>query len=179
MHWFCPKCWSEVSEGDRVCGACRTILEQADHRGLVEKLLAALRHPEPATAVRAATILGELKPQEAVSALADILGTSRDPYLIEAAARALGKIGDRNSVPVLRATLCSSYLVARLAAAEALARVGGPEAVEALEAGREDRSHAVRATVSRLLSELTRLAAPLMEHDALGWRDSRNDNYGS
>jgi HEAT repeat protein len=154
MHWFCPECWREVDETERLCSACGASLSELDKKSFVQKATAALRHPEPATSVRAAEILGRLKPPGAVAALIEVLKGGRDPYLLEAAARALGEIGDQASVSALRSVLGSSYLVARIAAAEALGKIASREAVQALEAARGDTSPAVRSAIDRSLASL-------------------------
>ena len=160
MHWFCPKCWREVDETDRLCSACGALLSELDKKSFAEKVMAALRHPEPATAVRAADILGKLKPPGAVDALTKVLRAGRDPYLLEAAARALGEMGDPTSVPTLRSVLLSSYLVARIAAAEALGKIASGEAVQALEAARADTSPAVRSAIDRCPASLRASRVP-------------------
>lgn len=67
-------------------------------------MLRALQHPEPTIPIRAATILGELGSQAAVSPLLDLARQSPDPYIQEAAVVALGRIGNH------RATACLDYL---------------------------------------------------------------------
>jgi len=154
MQWFCPECWREVDETERLCSACGALLSELDSKPFAEKAIAALRHPEPATAVRAADTLGKLKPPGAVAALTDVLKGGCDPYLLEAAARALGEIGDPTSIPTLRSVLLSSYLVARIAAAEALGKIATTEAVDVLEIAVGDTSSAVRSAVARSLERL-------------------------
>jgi HEAT repeat protein len=63
-------------------------------RDYVEKLIAALDHPEPTTPVRAAWILGTRKERSAVPRLIRLVRESVDPYLVEAAVEALAGIGD-------------------------------------------------------------------------------------
>jgi HEAT repeat protein len=156
--WFCPECWSEVSEADATCPACGAVLKGGRERSFVQKLIAALRHPEPETAVRAAHALGALRATEAVPALIETLGRSDDPYLLEAVAGALGELEATETVPALRSVLRSSYLVARIAAAKALGRLGTPEALTALEEARQDQSESVRQAVEEQLAERRNLA---------------------
>lgn len=164
MHWFCPNCWSEVQPTDRVCPVCGASLGECDQRTFEEKLLAALRHPEPATGVRVAGILGKLQSQRAVPELIQTLQRSRDAYLSEAAARALGEIGDPAAVPALRQVLRSSYLLARIAAAEALGKIGTQEAALALQDGCRDDSFRVREAVGKALAALP-VACPEGDRD--------------
>jgi HEAT repeat protein len=173
MQWFCPECWHEVDETDRLCSACGALLSELDKKSFAEKVMAALRHPEPATSVRAAEILGRLKSPGAVAALMEVLKGGRDPYLLEAAARALGEIGDQASVSALRSVLGSSYLIVRIAAAEALGKIASPEAIEALEAVRGDTSSAVRSALARSLRSLRASAMPRIPSEQENKEESR------
>ena len=151
--WFCPDCWSEVSEADATCPACGSVLKGGRERNFVQKLIAALRHPEPETAVRAAHTLGGLGAKEAVPALIETLTRSDDPYLLDAVAGSLGELEAAEAIPALRSVLRSSYLVARIAAAKALGRLGTPEALAVLEEARQDQSESVRQAVEEQLAE--------------------------
>lgn len=101
MTFFCPKCWREIPSASGSCPLCGAYLAEEDAKPFVEKLQSALRHPEPETAVRAAWILGEREEASAVPDLIYVLETSQDGFLAEAAAEALGKIGDRTALPAL------------------------------------------------------------------------------
>lgn len=98
MTYFCPVCWKEVSAEASACPYCSADLVQTDSRSFVEKLLSALYHPEPQTAVRVAWILGEKREAAAVPELIHVLERTTDGFLAEAAAEALGKIGDRRAL---------------------------------------------------------------------------------
>lgn len=89
--------------------------------------------------MRAAWILGQIKEKAAVPQLIEVLSSSPDPYIQEVAALALGKIGDGKAVDVLSKKLLdlNSYLIVRIASAEALGMIGG----EACEAVLETASH--------------------------------------
>lgn len=60
----------------------------------VEKLIAALRHEEPQTTVRAAWILGRIADRRAVGPLIDAAAGGGDPEFLAAVVEALGRIGD-------------------------------------------------------------------------------------
>jgi HEAT repeat protein len=91
--FYCPNCWGEVSESTTVCPHCHTdIWERISQEEYTDKLIAALRHKEPMTPVRAAWILGERREQKAVSALTKIVRKGKDAFLVESAVEALGKI---------------------------------------------------------------------------------------
>jgi len=114
MTFFCPKCWKEIPAGRETCPHCGAHLAEEDAKPFVEKLRSALRHPEPETAVRAAWILGERGEVSAVTDLISVLETSEDGFLAEAAAEALGKIGDPRALLALeRAAISGPVRVRR------------------------------------------------------------------
>lgn len=128
MTYFCPVCWAEVVANQQICGQCGADTERAwEGKGYVEKLMAALRHPEPTTPIRAAWLLGALRAREAVPLLMELAQSSPDLFLREAAVEALGRIGGPGPVELLRALAHSESVLVRRAASRALAMVGGPE----------------------------------------------------
>ena len=55
MTVYCVRCWRDLPFGSRICPACGADVEAVSReRTYVEKLIAALDHPEPETPVRAA-----------------------------------------------------------------------------------------------------------------------------
>jgi HEAT repeat protein len=96
MIFYCPACWREIPQVARDCPHCTIDVERlASARAYPAKLIAALDHPEPTTRVRAAWILGIRRERSAVARLTRLVLESEDPYLVEAAVEALGRIGDR------------------------------------------------------------------------------------
>jgi HEAT repeat protein len=122
--FYCPLCWREVSPSTTHCPGCQAdieaVLTQWDY---VEKLIAALRHPEPTAPIRAAWILGERKERRAVEPLSRLVRECRDPFIVEAAVEALGKIGDPSCLPALRFALARGALKVREKARAALAQI--------------------------------------------------------
>lgn len=135
ITYYCPSCWSTVAADAEVCPACGARIQdgQAD---IVGKYIAALRHPEPMTRLRAAWMLGRMRAERAVPALVQLVMAhqANDPYVISAAAKSLGLIGSQDAVPCLIELLrdTSASFMARVEAAEALERIGGDEALAAL-----------------------------------------------
>jgi len=119
---YCPICWSEADDDD-CCRKCGAPLRQSASETYEEKLIWALRHPEPTTPIRAATILGERRALAAVEPLIAVALSTPDFYLQEAAAVALGQIGDRRAQPCLERLSCEGAIRVRLAAQRALARL--------------------------------------------------------
>lgn len=119
MIHYCPSCWAEIPDVSKCpsCGADIQALAQEDYE---EKLIRALRHPEPSTPVRAATILGELRSKAAVEPLVELVSSSHDLYIQEASIVALGRIGDRRALNHLKHWTVEGSLRVRLAAKQAL-----------------------------------------------------------
>ena len=101
-HFFCPACWAETAGDDRVCPRCGVDMEAVQRgRDFVDKLIAALDHPEPETRSRAALILGLRRETRGLEALIRVVRQARDASLVEVAIEALSRIGD----PACRGTV--------------------------------------------------------------------------
>ncbi len=120
-RFYCPNCWREVPETATICPQCHTsISERISQADYTDKLIAALRHKEPMTPVRAAWILGERREQEAVPALRKIVRKAKDAFLVESAVEALGKIGGSTASDAVRAAAHHSRLRVRVKARDVL-----------------------------------------------------------
>ena len=119
LTYYCPSCWREVGSAS-VCPACGTELQSLSGESYEEKLIRALRHPEPTAPIRAATILGNVRSRAAVEPLIDLAILSTDPYIQEAAVAALGRIGDARALPTLERLSQEGMLRVRIAAHEAI-----------------------------------------------------------
>jgi HEAT repeat protein len=123
MTYFCPECWREIG-GDGICAHCGADLTKEAQSTYEEKLIQALWHPEPTTPIRAATLLGEIGSKVAIEPLLELVNSSRDPYIQEAAVVALGKIGDRRALPYLERWRAQGSVRVRLAAEQAIRSIG-------------------------------------------------------
>jgi HEAT repeat protein len=126
---YCPECWNEIGE-QRVCPKCGVDLQHFAKEPYEEKLIRALRHPEPTVPVRAAMILGELRSEAGVTALIETAFNTRDPYLQEAVAQALGAIGNKEALPCLEHLRMEGALRVRVAAELALGHITGKTNLE-------------------------------------------------
>lgn len=137
LVYYCPHCWDMIPAEAQVCPACGAIVETA--ADIVDKYIAALRHPQAETRLRAAWLLGRMRAGRAVPALLAVVAAHNrenyDPYLLSAAVESLGQLGERQAVPALVALLADAAapLMARKEAVQALAGLGGAEAWGALK----------------------------------------------
>ncbi len=120
--YFCPGCWSEVSEGARRCPACGAELEALDAASFQEKLLRALWHPEPLTGRRAAELLGRLGVASAVPALLARYRSGIDPFFAAQIAQALAEIGGKEARAALDVLARDPSIIVRRAAGTDRAR---------------------------------------------------------
>jgi len=127
ITFYCTQCWAEVPERAKICPRCGDdIAARQASADFVEKLIAALHHPEPTTPIRAAWILGEPGERKAVEPLLELARTSPDVFIVESAVEALGKIGDPRVSETLRLLAQNPNLRVRRAAERALARMEPP-----------------------------------------------------
>jgi HEAT repeat protein len=148
---YCPACYAANDEWDTMCKKCGGPLTEERAGDFTERLVWALRHPEPTVAPRAAWILGERRDPRAVEPLIALVEHSKDLGVLEEATVALGKIGDRRALSVLRNLLADSYVSVRERAAWALGKIGDPDAIPALRQALTDTSQAVRSAAQSAL----------------------------
>lgn len=154
MKLYCPNCYETNAWGEETCARCGASLRGPEGETYVGRLIWALRHPEPSTALRAATILGKLRAPEAEGPLAEVLeDPATDPYLGAAAARSLGRIGGHRAGESLVRALKHGPVSVRFAAIEALAALGPDDEIAGVlrRASEEDRSAGVREAARRAL----------------------------
>lgn len=123
----------------------------ADHPAV--SLLEALADAEPLVAEAAAWALGEHAEgvaHGAVAALAEVVQRHPEALVREAAAAALGAIGDPAGLPAILVAV-NDVVTVRRRAVLALAPFEGPEVVAALEEAARDRDWQVRNAANDLL----------------------------
>lgn len=102
MRFYCPKCFSDFSEDKNICPSCGLDIHAFyDPKDYIDKLILALKHPEPSTPVRAAWLLGKIGEERAVDMLIECFRDSDDIYLLAAVANALGEIGGETAFSFL------------------------------------------------------------------------------
>ncbi|MFO8073929.1 MAG: HEAT repeat domain-containing protein [Polyangia bacterium] len=110
--------------------AVREMLSLLD--GGPEDWIRGLDSPEPDLQILASRLLADERVKEAVPALGEMAADPR-PHVAEAAAEALGRIGEESAVPLLIDSIRRGDLRSEVRAVEALARIGGDEAEAYLE----------------------------------------------
>ena len=152
MTHYCPHCWAEIDDGTERCPVCGKPIAEPE-ADFVDKLIAALRHPEPTRAGLAVHILGEmLREPRAVKPLIDLVDSRPDAHVLKLAVQALGHLGDERAVPALVDLLedPSAVVVARLAAVDALHQIGGETAERALRQALESERPSIRDAARRV-----------------------------
>jgi HEAT repeat protein len=139
--------------------AAARILATIEAEGLDAALLRLLRIPASYVYPEVAGALGLRRMAAAVPVLIRCLGPPSQTSLRAAAARALGRIGDRAALVPLSRLLLDPDVPIRAAAAEALGRLGGAEAVEPLAAACRDHDPVVRRAAIRALATVGGQAA--------------------
>jgi HEAT repeat protein len=119
------------SDDSRTRAAAARQLGLTRQQGIWNELLAALDDPEPAVGLAAAEALGRINDPAAVPGLLVALEHPSEPIRL-GVARALGMMGVEAAVEPLRAMLLRGEGLEVSVAGEALGRIGGPAATDAL-----------------------------------------------
>ena len=121
LTYYCTNCWKEIEKDRKVCPHCKSEQEQLGRETFVQKLIRALRHPEPETPIRAAYVLGRLHALDAVPELINVIHESPDPYIAAACVEALGGIGGGAALDELKHILKLEHsVIVRRAVEDAL-----------------------------------------------------------
>lgn len=118
MHFFCPQCWKEIDEKDRIYPYCGADILKHERKGFKEKLINALRHPEPETVKRAVWILGKIKSLKAIKVLIELFSKTDNPFLKREILEALSEIGTEESLAFIKRCLSSEIGIVRKKAEE-------------------------------------------------------------
>jgi hypothetical protein len=115
--WYCFHCYARNSRPTGVCTSCGVSIESPRPLTYDERLIWALDHPVPDTAITAARVLRDRRPPAAAEPLRRAVEHPRDPYLAAAALRALVAIeGVDATGPLLRQLASGGPVLLRRAA---------------------------------------------------------------
>jgi HEAT repeat protein len=154
LIYYCPNCWSEVKEDEKICQKCNADIETLEQRDYFEKLVNALNHSERTTRLRAAYVLGELRDRRAIKPFAKVVDNPRpieDIFLIETIAIALGKVDGEEALSILIRLMDHPSFLVRRAALNSLSNFGNEEALKVIKKALKDPSLNVQAMAQKLL----------------------------
>jgi len=118
MIFFCPICWEEVNVKDIRCPHCGTDITEHERKSFEDKLINALRHPEPETVQRAVWILGKLKSFKALESLKALFEKTDNPFLKIEILNALSEILTEDAFDLIVTALDSDESIVRRKARE-------------------------------------------------------------
>ena len=153
--FFCPKCRRPFAS-IQMCPECN-LTTDAVADTYVEKLLETILSKETSRAGMAVDVLTQwLHEPRAFLPLTMLLECTGDPYPLVIGARGLGWLGNKAAVPALAKLLLneSQPYVARVAAAEALSRIGGEESINVLSQARQSPRSSVAEACDQALRKL-------------------------
>ena len=112
--WFCFPCYARNPHAIGPCERCGESIEPPHPLSYDERLIWALDHPLPGTAITAAQVLGVRRPAAAAGPLRSAVERQRDPYLAAEALRSLVAIeGVDATRPLLRRLAADGPLLLR------------------------------------------------------------------
>lgn len=158
---FCPACRLPAPCGDP-CPRCGQPCTDAP-ANYTEKLLTTILNGDTGRMAMAVEVLTKwMGEARALIPLTILLRREKDPYAQVLAARGLGWLGDRAASPFLAGLLLDEDqpYVARIAAAQALARLGGETACESLQQAKGSPRASVAAAAEQALSQLDSRSTP-------------------
>lgn len=123
MTFFCPVCWKEIRQVDKICPCCNAHLPEYENKHFEEKLINALRHPERETVQRAVYILGKRKSAKAVKPLLDLFMQTNNTFLKIAILNALQEVDTPAARECIRRVIDSDTGLLRRMAMKIVTRV--------------------------------------------------------
>lgn len=155
---FCPRCRQPFASV-QICPDCDLTADSIANT-YVEKLLETVISKETSRAGMAVDVLTKwLHEPRTILPLTMLLERKDDPYPLVIGARGLGWLGDRAAAPTLAKLLLneSQPYVARVAAAEALKKIGGVESCRVLEEATESPRPSVAEATTWALESLRKI----------------------
>lgn len=98
MTFYCPACWKEIQEDDRICPHCGADISADDQQAFDAKLVNSLERAERETVRTAVRTLGKRQAVEAVEPLKRLFDRTDDPFLQRDILDALDAIGTEDAL---------------------------------------------------------------------------------
>jgi HEAT repeat protein len=158
LIFFCPNCWAQVREDDKICPECQEEIEPLDPISYFDKLTRALHHPVGTTRMRAAYILGEIGNKRAIKPLAEVIDQAWEKenlFYLREIAFALGKINGDESVPPLVRLLSHPSFLIREAAMKSLPRVKSELTTAAAQKALNDQNSTIQELAREFLEKIS------------------------
>lgn len=152
VRYFCPSCWEEIPGGVDTCPYCGADLHE-EAGDVVERYIAALRHPVLDRAGLACAMLAELGDPRAIAPLIALVERRPRSFdLLCSAVESLRKLHAVQAIPTLETLLHDeqAMIPARMSALEALVSFGGETAEAALAWAATCERPALRALAAEL-----------------------------
>jgi len=156
LIFFCPNCWAQVREGEKICPECRVKIEPLDQLSYFDKLTRALNHPVATTRMRAAYILGEIGDRRAILPLAGAIENAWEKenlFFLREIAIALGKIDGHDALPALIHLLDHPSFLIREIALRSLGKIRNVKAIAAIQKAMDDPSPGVRQMAKEIIEK--------------------------
>lgn len=104
MIFYCTNCWNEIDERTDICPVCNSNQLELEQTEYSEKLIRALKHPEPETRIRAAEIIASLNLKKALPILLSLLEDEKDIFICRALVKSILKL-DSNQMEIVKKML--------------------------------------------------------------------------
>jgi HEAT repeat protein len=143
-----------VKEEEKICHECKTDIEPLNHRSYFEKLVNVLNHPDRDTRIRAAYFLGELRDRRAIKPLAEVVnkvGDMEDLYFVEMVAFVLGKVREKEALPILIHLMEHPSFLLRRAALYSLSEFRSKEALKVIKKAVKDPTPIIQELAREIL----------------------------
>lgn len=117
LIYYCPNCWSVVTDDDSVCPQCGYALNEFHQLEYEQKLLTALHHTVPERRIMVAQILGNLHSERAMEEFEKIIKSGEtDYYFMRVILLSIAKTDSSKRAHLLKIAASNpSALIARFA----------------------------------------------------------------
>ncbi|MEA3506377.1 MAG: HEAT repeat domain-containing protein, partial [Elusimicrobiota bacterium] len=158
---------------EAISAAGRMELEFLKKRGAVEKIIKLAEATNTGVRIAACNFLGNKKVEKAIPEIVNRLESDSSDLVREAAAEALGEIGDRDSIRALRSALNQSSPAVRITSALALAKLGSDTGLDTAITAIKSTDYKVRVKACKIIGMVGDESLKFLLEEALDDYDSR------